>query len=301
MSEILEKLASGQVLLADGAMGSLLIQLGLPSGDCPERVNLDKPDMLKEIARQYFEAGADLIQTNTFGGSPLKLAQYDLDGRTEEINRAAVAAVREVIGNKAAVAASCGPCGKMLKPYGDVEPEEVAAGYDKQMRALVAAGVDMICIETMTDLAEATLAVKAARAAAPKMTISATMTFDETSRGFYTIMGTDIPTAADTLAKVGADIVGSNCGNGSRNMIRIATEFRKHTNLPLLIQSNAGLPQWQGEKLVYPETPEFMAEQARRMIDAGVNIIGGCCGSTPDHITALRRMVDSCRPSTVTS
>jgi len=292
MQPIMERLKSPGVLVADGAMGTMLLERGLEMGQCPEKMNLDKPEVLTEIARLYLEAGADIIQTNTFGGSPLKLAQYSLDIRTEEINVAAVRAVRSAIGDRAYLSASCGPCGRLLKPYGDVDPEEVAEGFERQIRALVAAGVDMICIETMADLTEATLAVGAARKATATIPVAATMTFDTTSRGFYTMMGVDVEQAVAGLTEAGADILGSNCGNGIENMVKIAEEFAKQTRLPLLIQSNAGLPELSEGRAVYSETPEFMAEQCLKLMDLGVKIIGGCCGTTPEHIAAIRRAVD---------
>jgi 5-methyltetrahydrofolate--homocysteine methyltransferase len=156
---------------------------------------------------------------------------------------------------------------------------------------LAQAGVDLFCIETMTDLTEATLAVRAAKSVAPAIPVLATMTFDRTRRGFYTIMGASIPDAARELAAAGADVIGSNCGNGIEAMIEIAREFHAATNLPLIVQSNAGLPQIVNGETVYPETPEFMAGKARELIAAGVAILGGCCGTTPAHIAAFRRVV----------
>ena len=293
MLPILDRLKSPGVLVADGAMGTMLFERGLDMGQCPEKLNLDRPQMLTQIARLYLEAGADIVQTNTFGGSPLKLAQYNLDFRTEEINVAAVRAARAAIGDRAYLSASCGPCGRLLKPYGDVEPEEVAEGFRRQMRALVAQGVDMICIETMTDLAEAVLAVKAARSVSANVPVAATMTFDPTPGGFFTMMGVSVEQAVAGLSEAGADIIGSNCGNGIENMVMIATEFARYTRLPLLIQSNAGLPELRDGAAVYSETPEFMAEQCMRLVDSGVRIIGGCCGTTPEHIAAIRRRVDN--------
>ncbi len=292
MKNLLERLADHEILLADGAMGTMLFERGLQPGDCPERINLKKPEILEEIARLYHNAGADIIQTNTFGGSPLKLAQYSLDNKTEEINIAAVQAVRRAVGKRAYISGSCGPCGKLLKPYGDTDPVDVLEGFARQMKALIGGGVDMICIETMTDLAEAKLAIKAARSISSSIPVAATMTFDSTPRGFFTIMGTTIERAAVELIEAGADIIGSNCGNGIENMIKIASEFKKHTNHPLLIQSNAGLPELHGDRPVYPETPEFMAEKSRELLEIGVNIIGGCCGTTPDHIAAMRKVID---------
>ncbi len=281
-------------IIGDGGMGSALFERGLDPGDCPESVNLTRLELLEEIARLYREAGAEIIQTNTFGGSPLKLASYGLDGQCEEINARAVQAARKVAGKEAYVVASCGPSGRTLKPYGDTEPGAIRESFARQMTALVAAGIDGICLETMTDLQEARLAIEAAREArgGGEFPIMATMTFDATPRGFFTIMGVDIPAAAAGLAEAGAEVVGSNCGNGIDNMVKIARRFLEVTDLPIIIQSNAGLPVIEDGRAVYPESPAFMAERAREMITAGVSIIGGCCGTTPDHIRALKELID---------
>jgi 5-methyltetrahydrofolate--homocysteine methyltransferase len=292
---LLEKLHRGERLVGDGAMGTMLMARGLEPGGCPERWNLDRPEVLEEIARLYCEAGAELVETNTFGGSPLKLAMYGLDTQTEEINAAAVAAVRRAVGDRAFVSGSCGPTGRMLLPYGDLTPEIMAAAFERQTGALIEAGVDLICVETMTDLAEARLAVEAARRQSSTIPICATMTFDPTPNGFFTVMGTSIEQAVIGLSEAGADIIGSNCGNGIDNMVSIAEAFRRFTNLPLIIQPNAGLPEIVEGTLRYGETPEFMAERTRKLLDLGVNIVGGCCGTTPEHIAAIRRVVDTCR------
>lgn len=292
MRDLLDRIKGGDVLVGDGAMGTMLMREGLNIGECPESINLEKPEILERIARFYLDAGADIIQTNTFGGSPLKLTQYSLDNKTEEINTAAVRAIRGAAGVESYLSASCGPCGHLLKPYGDTDPEEIYNGFERQIRSLVDAGIDIICIETMTDLKEAALAIKAAKSVSQSTPVAATMTFDPTPNGFFTIMGVSIEQAASGLADAGADIVGSNCGNGVENMIKIAEEFKKYTSLPLIIQSNAGLPVMERENPVYPETPEFMAEGCQRLLKIGVSIIGGCCGTTPDHIAALREVAD---------
>jgi 5-methyltetrahydrofolate--homocysteine methyltransferase len=165
-------------------MGTMLIQRGLKRGECPERLNLDSPEILREIARLYFEAGAEICETNTFGGSPLKLASYGLENKTQEINARAVEAVRSVIKDQGYVSASCGPSGRILEPYGDASPELVYESFKRQIAALVSAGADMICIETMTDLREATLAVKAAKSVSTSIPVCASMTFDPTPKGF---------------------------------------------------------------------------------------------------------------------
>ncbi|MCD4775211.1 MAG: homocysteine S-methyltransferase family protein [Candidatus Aegiribacteria sp.] len=291
MKRLLERLNNGEILVADGAMGTMLFERGLKSGECPERMNLTRIDILEDIAILYLKAGADIIQTNTFGGSPLKLASYSLEDKAPLINRNAVSVVKKVVEGKAYVSASCGPCGKILKPYGDTDPEVIFDSFEIQMQAFAEAGCDVICIETMMDLREALLALKAAKTKAPGIPVMATMTYDSTPRGFFTIMGDTIEKAVKILEEAGADVIGSNCGNGIENMIRIAREYRKHTTLPIIIQSNAGLPLIENGELVYPETPEFMAEKSKELVDAGVSIIGGCCGTTPEHIRAIRNSI----------
>ncbi len=289
----MERVRRGDIILADGAIGTMLIQRGLRPNECPESINLGDLDVLRDIASAYLDAGAEIIQTNTFGGSPLKLERYNLAGKTEEINRRAVEAVRQAAGDRAYVSGSCGPSGRLLIPYGDTAPEQVYESALKQTEALIDAGVDIICVETMTDITEAVLNVKAAKSISDDIPVMATMTFDRTPKGFYTIMGVTVENAADELTKAGADIIGSNCGHGIELMIKIAKEFSIRTRRPLIIQSNAGLPRIADGVATYPESPEFMAEKARQLIDIGVSVIGGCCGTTPDHIRALRAMLDS--------
>lgn len=293
MIPILERIKSGEILLADGAMGTMLAARGIDITGCVEAINLSQPEILEDIARLYFEAGADIIQTATFGASPAKLSISSLADKTEEIIANAVGAVKNAIGEKAYISGSCGPSGKLLKPYGDAEFEELSESFKIQMKAFSDAGVDIICVETMTDLAEAVLAVEAAKIIEPSIPVMATMTFDPTPRGYYTIMGVSIPVACEGLKEAGADIIGSNCGNGIERMVEIAVEFKSQTNLPVIIQANAGLPEIVDGKPVYRETPEFMAEKVTELIAAGVSIVGGCCGTTPEHIIAFKRQIDS--------
>lgn len=295
MTNVLERLRGGDILVGDGAWGTMLMARGLKPGESPEGINLTRPETLQEIAALYLEAGADLITTNTFGGSPLKLADFSLDDRAEEINRTAVTTLRTVVGDRAFVNASVGPTGKILQPYGDTAPEAVSESFVRQIGALIEAGADLICIETMIDVNEARLAIEATRSLSADIPIMATMTFDATPRGFYTVMGSPIDQAAAALEEAGANILGSNCGNGIEHMVEIGREFMKHSALPIAIQSNAGLPENRAGEVVYPETPSFMAERARQLIDLGVSIIGGCCGTGPDHIRAFRGVVDAHR------
>lgn len=291
MKPFLERLSKGEVLISDGATGTMLQQLGGYS-KCPEELNLTRPEVLEEIARLYLEAGAQIIATNTFGATPLKLDAAGLGSELEEVNRVAVEAVRRSVGEKAYVAGDCGPTGKLLLT-GETSPEELEEGYRRQTEILADAGVDVFFIETMTDAIEAMIAVRAAKSSAPGIPIVATMTFDPSPHGFRTIMGVSIEDATTRLLDVGADVVGSNCGHGLEVMVEIARDFRQTCAAPLIIQSNAGLPVLEGEKVVYPETPEFFAGKVPELLEAGVAIIGGCCGTTPEHIGAIKAAVDT--------
>ena len=293
MKPILEKIHSGEVLVADGAMGTMLFRRGLQPGECPEAFNLSHPEILEEIASEYLQAGADIVQTNTFGGSPLKLASYHLESRTKEINRSAVSCVKTAVAGRAYISGSCGPSGEMLTPYGTIEEDTMSKSFTEQLAVLIDAGVDLVCVETMTDLREARLAIMAAKSLSPSMPVMATMTFDKIPKGYYTIMGVDIDQAVAGLSEAGADIIGSNCGHGIETMIEIARQIRKISRKPIIIQSNAGLPAQVSDEVVYPESPSYFAEKSLELIEAGVSIIGGCCGTTPEHVGAVRKAVDT--------
>jgi 5-methyltetrahydrofolate--homocysteine methyltransferase len=295
MTGLLDRLRAGDVLVGDGAWGTQLMARGLEPGESPESVNLANPAALIEIATLYVEAGAELITTNTFGGSPHKLAAYGLADRTEEINRMAVETLKQVVAGRAFISGSVGPTGAIVRPYGDTDPEVLAEGFRRQTAALIEAGADVICVETMIDLTEARLAIEAARAHSASIPIIATMTFDVTPRGYFTMMGSSVEQVCAGLVEAGANVIGSNCGNGSDRMVEIAREFSTHATVPVAIQSNAGLPEHRDGELVYPESPEFMAARVGDLIDLGVRIIGGCCGTGPEHIAAIRAAVDSRR------
>jgi 5-methyltetrahydrofolate--homocysteine methyltransferase len=299
MTGLLDRISSGDTLCGDGAWGTQLMAYGLRPGECFEALNLESPEILAEIAARYIEAGAELVTTNTFGGSPLALAGHGLADRTEEINRAAIDAIRTATEGQALISGSVGPTGTILAPYGDSDPAEVAEGFSRQIGALVDGGADIICIETMMDLEEARLAVAAVRALDSGIPVIATMTFDATPRGFFTSMGVTIERACPVLADAGADLVGANCGHGIGDMVEIAREFSVCTDLPLVIQANAGMPGHRGGELHYPETPDDMAVRVPELLDLGVAVIGGCCGTTPDHIRAIRRAVDAHRAPSI--
>ena len=283
---------AGETLCGDGAWGTQLMARGLKPGDAFEALNLERPEVLAEIAAAYVEAGADLITTNTFGGSPLNLAGHGLAEKTEALNRAAVDAIESVAAGRAFVSGSVGPTGRILTPYGDTEPEVVAEGFSRQIGALIEAGADLICIETMMDLGEARLAVEAARRCSSSIPVVATMTFNATPRGFFTTMGTTVEQACRALVEAGANLVGSNCGNGIAAMVELAREFAAHATVPVAIQSNAGMPEDRGGELHYPEGPDDMAARVGELMDLGVAVIGGCCGTGPDHIRAVRAAID---------
>jgi 5-methyltetrahydrofolate--homocysteine methyltransferase len=293
MEDVRKRLQRGDFIVGDGALGTLLMQRGLQRGEPPEVYNLTRPHILEEIASMYVNAGAEIITTNTFGASPLRLQQFLLDKQMEEINRSAVESVRRATGGNAYISGSVGPSARMIKPLGDTEPEEVFSSFQLQIRALLAAGPDMICIETMSDLVEARLAIQAVRSLDSQIPVMATMTYGKNPQGFFTFLGASIKDSVSALAEAGADIIGSNCGDGMENMLEIAREFLKYSRIPVAIQGNAGLPMESETGLIYPETPEFVAEKAKEMLALGVQVIGGCCGTGPEHIRAIRAAVDA--------
>jgi len=288
MSSFFERIKAGELFISDGGMGTQLAERGVELTGCVEKINLDDPTILEDIAKSFIDAGSEIIQTNTFGASPLKLAMHGMDDKTEEIIAGAVKAVKKVANGKIYISGSCGPSGRILKPYGDCDPEDMAKSFERQAQELVKGGVDIICVETMTDLIEAVIAVEAVKKIASEIPVMATMTFDPTPRGYFTIMGVSIEAASKGLINAGADLIGSNCGNGIENMIKIARKFKGFTDHPLIIQTNAGLPQISNEVLCYLESPEFMAEKAVELKNLGVSVIGGCCGTTPEHIRAIK-------------
>jgi len=291
MDGLLSRLKRGEVLVGDGAWGTQLMLRGLPPGEPPEWFALHEPETIEEVARLYVEAGADLVTTDTFGGTSFRLKLHGLDGERERVNRQAVQAVKRAVGVRALVSASVGPSGQLLEPYGELSPDAVEEAFAEQIAVLASAGADVLCIETMGDLTEATRAVKAAKEVASALPVMATMTFERTPRGYFTVMGVSVERAVAGLEAAGADVVGSNCGTGIEDMIEVARTMTRATRLPLLMQPNAGLPESRDGQVVYNQTPETMAARVPELLDLGVAIVGGCCGTTPDHIRAICRAV----------
>ena len=280
----------GRILVSDGAWGTFLYQKGLKAGDCPERWCLDRYADVRDIAKSYIDAGADMVETNSFGGSSIKLKSYGLDGRATEINEAAAQASREAAGGRHVIA-SMGPTGKILV-IGEVSEEELYESFKEQAVALEKGGADAICVETMMDKDEAAIAVRAAKENT-SCEVICTFTFEKTKSGEYrTMMGTSPVEAAEAVIQAGTDIIGTNCGNGMERMVEIVRELRlAFPDKPILVHANAGLPETVDGELVYPETPEIMASFVPALVEAGANIIGGCCGTTPAHITAMKQAV----------
>ena len=280
---------SNRVLVLDGAMGTMLQERGLAPGQAPEEMNLTMPDVIAGVHREYLEAGADILVTNTFGGNRTKLSHYGLESRLVEINATAVAIARKVAGDSAYVAASFGPTGRFVEPVGDMSFDEAVDIYRQQAEAVIAAGADIITLETFLDIKEAKAAIIAIREISPEIPIIAMLTFDDNGRS---VLGTPPEAAAITLEAVGADIVGSNCGLGVDGIYEVLRSMRTVTSLPLISQANAGLPLLVDGKTFFPGTPDEMTAYHDRMIELGVRVIGGCCGTTSAHIRAVKEALE---------
>ena len=288
---ILEELKQNKILLSDGAWGTLLQAKGITSGECPELWNITHRTEVKGIAESYLQAGSEIITTNSFGGSIFKLSQYGLGDRVSELNKTAAEIYREAAGKNKHVAGSIGPTGKMIL-MGDVTETELYDTFREQAIALEAGGADIIIIETMSAADEASLAVRAARENT-KCTVIITMTFSKEPNGeYHTMMGVSPEEMVISMKEAGAHIVGSNCGNGIEDMIGIVKAIRAIDNkIPVMIQANAGIPEFIDGKTVFRESPEMMASFIPELIKAGANIIGGCCGTTPEHIMAIGKVL----------
>ncbi len=285
MSKFTAQLNQKSVLVADGAAGTMLQRMGLAAGAAPERWNLENPDAIRALHQGYVDAGADLILTNTFGGSCVRLAREGLDEKAVEINLAAAHLAKEVAGDAVLVLGDLGPTGKMLAPLGTLTVDDAVKAFAEQTAALAEGGVDAILIETMSDLGEIEAAVQGARRVT-HLPILTTMSFDTKGR---TMMGVKPEQAAKKLSALDVEVIGANCGRTLSETLEALLKMRATLpNAVLMAKPNAGLPHAQDGSLVYDVTPKIMADYARRFVEeAGVKIFGGCCGSTPEHIHAI--------------
>lgn len=290
MKPLIQELVESAPVLTDGAWGTQLQARGLEPGGCPDAWNPLYPDRVEEVARAYVEAGSRVILTNTFRANRIALTQAGMGDRGREINRAGVEISRRAAKGRAYVFASIGPCGKLLVS-GEITEGEIRAAFQEQAEALAAARADAIVIETMSDLDEAKFAVAAARATT--LPVVASMTFDSGRNHDRTMMGTTPEEAAAELTAAGADVIGANCGQGAEAYLGISKRLRAATDLPIWIKPNAGLPELAAGGVRYRETPESFAGHAKALVKAGASFIGGCCGTTPEFIRALSRVLAS--------
>ena len=290
----LELVDSTPTVIADGAMGTMLFANGLMFGDPPEVWNLSKPDVVRRIHRGYLDAGSQILMTNTFGGNRMRLSLHGLQDRVAELNQTAAILLRNEVdasGGDALVAGDIGPSGAILAPTGTLDYDEAVDIFAEQAAALVAGGVDLIWIETMSDLLEIKAAIEGVRRVSPGIALITTMTFDTRGR---TMMGVTPEQAVASLTAWGADAVGGNCGNGPDELLTVIERMRAADPDAILVaKSNAGMPELVDMRAVYRSEPSTMAAAAVAMRDAGASIIGGCCGTTPDHLRAIADSVAS--------
>jgi len=292
MPIIADLLAERRHLLVDGAMGTELFARGLTAGDPPEMWNIDMPDDIVDIHKGYIKAGSDIILTNSFGGTAFRLKLHKLDGRVFEINKSAAERAREAVDaadREVIVAGSMGPTGELMEPLGALTPETCAAGFEAQASGLAAGGADLLWIETMSALEEVEAAVQGARNACD-LPIAATMSYDTNGRTMMGVKGVD---AAERLSKLGLAAFGANCGNNIAETEAAVTELRQAAPDQVIItKANAGIPEFKADRLVYNGTPEVMGAHVVRMMELGIDIIGGCCGTSTQHVGYMREVLD---------
>ena len=287
MQNIIERL-NENVLICDGAMGTMLIQKGMPQGECPDLWGIKKHKILLEIHKEYITAGADMITTNTFGSNWLKLKKYRQQKKVKHINKSAVDIAKEAAGDKVYVLGDIGPTGEYIKPVGDIDVKEMVDVFIEQAKVLEESGVDAIILETFSDMEElknAILAVKENTA----LPVIASMTFQRLpEKGFRTTSGITIPQLVSECLLAGADVIGSNCTLTGIDMIDVVAEIRALGTAFIIAQPNAGMPRLEKNKTVYDESPEDFGGHIKSIVEKGANIVGGCCGTTPSYICKIR-------------
>ena len=294
MSELDKILEEKKVLVADGAWGTEMIKMGLSTGETPELWNIRKPHLVKKIAKGYRDAGADIILTNTFGANRLKLKRAGFEGDVKEINRIGVELSKEWAGDSL-VFASIGPTGEFLEPSGDFKEEDFVEVFSEQAEGFVEGGADGVIIETMSDANEALCALRAVRQRS-SLPVGISLAFNKDKTGFTTMMGLTANQVVSSLMEQNPDIIGANCGSITiEDMAGITRIMKQFTSLPLWIKPNAGIPSVRDGETLYPQRPQEMASSIHSLIRQGATIIGGCCGTTPEHIKLIREKVDSWR------
>ncbi len=292
MTIIDELLAERGVLLVDGAMGTELFARGLTAGDPPEMWNVDMPGKVADVHAGYINAGSDVILTNSFGGTAFRLKLHSLDDRVVELNAAAAACAREAAktaGRRLVVAGSMGPTGELLEPMGSLTPETAAAAFAEQAEGLAEGGADVLWIETMSSLDEVSAAIEGARRATD-LPVAATMSFDTAGRTMMGVTGAD---AAGRITELGVAAVGANCGNNvAETESAVAQLIDGAGDTPVIVKANAGIPEFKGDELSYNGSPEVMGAHVARMMGLGVKIIGGCCGTSTEHLAYMRGVID---------
>jgi methionine synthase I (cobalamin-dependent) len=288
--EIMQKVKQDGLVL-DGGMGSMLISRGLKGGECAEQWNLDHPEVIQDIHQAYFDAGADVATANTFGASSFKMEKAGLGERVDAINTEGVNHARAAAGPGQVVAGDLGPVGEMFSPMGSMTVARAREIYVNQVGVIETAGVDLFLIETMFDLNEAVVALEAVQAVCAKP-VFCSLTFNQTPRGFFTLMGNPVEASMQRLRDAGAAAVGANCSLGSDGMIALARQIRESVDIPVIIQPNAGMPQTGPDGTVsYPEDETVFAGNIKQIKALGIDIVGGCCGTTPSFIRQIKEIV----------
>ena len=286
MNNLIKTLLGISPIVVDGAWGTQMFARGLKPGGCPDKWNLDHPDRVQSVAQAYVDAGADIILTNTFGANRYVLEAHGAAEMIKEINREGAALSKAAAGDKAKVFASIGPSGKMLM-MGEVDEEDLEEAFGEQATALCEGGADGIVIETMADLEEAVIAIRAAKRTG--LPVVGCMVYDSGADMDRTMMGVSPEQQVEEFLEAGVDVIGANCGQGIEGFIDITRRLKEGSGLPVWIKANAGLPEQVDGKLVYPTTPEQFADAAQKVYESGALFIGGCCGTSPDFISVLKR------------
>jgi 5-methyltetrahydrofolate--homocysteine methyltransferase len=287
------ELGREKVVLLDGAMGTMLFSSGLPCDKPPELWSLSHPEIILEIHRRYIRAGVDIIQTNTFGASSLKLKKSGNEKKMEKVNLSAVKIAKEACPADRYVAGNIGPTSEFFEPLGKAKFKELKKVFSRQAELLLGGGVDLFSIETMFDLREALAAVEGVKEVS-SLPLFVCMTFEKKPRGYFTLMGDEVSFSLKELEEAGADVVGANCTLGSAEMTGLVPRMRKSTNLPLIVQPNAGKPVIRKGETVYLQKPDSFAGDMLKMIKSGVDFAGGCCGTTPEFIRKIKEGLKNC-------